>query len=243
MQVLMRISGFLISLCLLSYLAQAQDTEYYLPKRERDWVPSHLFLSTDLIGLTRLSNPGNIYTSYQAKIDFDSYFLVVDAGYSKVKLSESLFDYSSQGMFYRVGPQVDFLPYSKDWNNLFFGLMYGWSAYQDEIDHRSATSKWPESNLSLQNNDLRAQWAEANFGLSAHIVGPLFMGYVLRFKFARTLDDYDELYPWEIPGYGRADMTGRFEFNYHITYRIGFREKPLPLRPKKVRKEAPQTEY
>ncbi|WP_109832006.1 DUF6048 family protein [Reichenbachiella versicolor] len=234
----MRILGFFISLVFLSMGVFAQNQELKPLKRARDWVPSKVFLSADLAGLLRLTTPGNVQTEFQGKVDFDSFFLTIDAGYLRTDLDRigdgSNFNYESNGLFYRVGPQVDFMPYNKDWSQLYFGFMYGWSRFEDKIQYQNTNSIYVSPNeqpISLDNERIKARWLEANFGLSAHIVGPLYMGYVLRFKFAPSVKGAGELYPWEIPGYGRADRTGRFGFNYHITYKLGFRNKKVPLRP------------
>lgn len=227
----MKILGFFISLYLLLVgSVYAQNTKLDSIKRERDWRPSQVFLSADIFGLTRLKDQGNLLIEFQAKVDFDIYFLALDAGYMKSNLNHELSNYDASGFFYRVGPQVDFMPYNRHWSNMYFGFMYGWSTFSDDITYQTVESTWPSSNRGISNSKLKAQWVEANFGLSAHIIGPLYMGYVLRFKFGRKISGFDELIPWEIPGYGRADRTGRFGFNYHITYRFGYRDKKVPVK-------------
>lgn len=216
-------------------MAQAQQDVYVPPpKRDRDWKPSMVFLSTDVIGMYELVTSDDYKTEYQAKVDFDSYFFTVDFGHQKNDVDQADFSYQAKGYFSRVGVQADFLPFNKNYNNFYFGFMYGWSRSEDNIRYQDPDTRYAlplDEVLNLENDKIKASWFEANLGLSVHIIGPIYMGYVLRFKFAPNIKGTDGLYPWEIPGYGRADRTGRFEFNYHITYRLGFRDKKVPLRP------------
>ena len=243
----MKALGCLISLGIammtLPVLGQGPGNQEYeerprveLPKREKDWVPSVVFLSYDMVSLVNSASSDRFQGELNAKIDFDEFYLAVDYGWSDRTISEAGFEYDHQGSYFRIGPEVNFMPYNKSRSQLFAGLKYAWSRFDDQIDYQTVSDDWSESNLSFSNRDIKAWWLEANFGLNVRIVGPFYMGYVVRFKFSRALADTDELVPYEIPGYGRADRSSTFGFSYYLTYRFGFRNKPVPQRPEKAKR-------
>ncbi|PIB36506.1 hypothetical protein BFP72_14410 [Reichenbachiella sp. 5M10] len=202
-------------------------------KRVRDWKPSELFLSADVVGMARLVS-GDVQTEFQAKVDFDHFYMAVDWGRSNLNSDGENFDYQSSGNFFRVGPQVNFTPYSKIRSSIYFGLMYAHSSFTDEINYFVVGDDWDNVDLSYENKGMSANWMEAMMGLNVRIVGPLFLGYTVRFKLAKWMSDYEVLQPYEIPGYGQADKSSVFGFNYYITYRFGFRKKPIETKPKRV---------
>ncbi|MBU2915324.1 MULTISPECIES: DUF6048 family protein [Reichenbachiella] len=234
----MKIFKYIISLAALLSVAQAEAQVY--EKRVRDWKPSEFFIAADVVGLGRLAS-GDVQTEFQAKIDFDFYYLAVDAGRTVLSSSGDGFDYSSKGNFFRVGPQINLIPYNKNRNVICFGLMYAQSDFSDKIDYSlTAEDFWTEKQLAFSNDDLQARWLEATMGLNVRIAGPLYMGYTIRFKLAKDLDGVDTLEPFEIPGYGEASKTSAFGFNYYVIYRFGFRKKPVPAKPRMISPKQPE---
>jgi len=204
-------------------------------KREKDWQPSLVFVSADFVGLANMISSGNTQAEFSAKIDFDQLFLAYDFGFENQNLTGSSdsgpFAYSSEGRFFRIGPQINFLPYNKDRSNIFFGLSYAHANLSDHIDYTATAENWDDAELEYSNINLKAQWFEASLGMSVRIFGPLFMGYTMRFKMAKSMDTPGELMPFSIPGFGEADKGSHFGFNYYITYRLGFRNKVMPEKP------------
>ncbi|UXP32895.1 DUF6048 family protein [Reichenbachiella agarivorans] len=236
----MKILKYITSLSLIVAVGQSAVAQV-LEKREKDWKPSEIYLSADVVGLTRLLN-GDVQNEFQGKIDFDVFYLAADWGRSNLSSKGEGFDYSSKGSFFRVGPQVNFTPYNKNRSSIYFGLMYAHASFSDQIDYAGVDQQWNQTNLSYSNEDLRANWLEATMGLNAKIIGPLYMGYVLRFKMAKVLTGDGTLAPYEIPGFGAASKNSVFGFNYYITYRFGLRDKPIPIRPKIVKKRVEEEE-
>ena len=236
--------SLLLMLCVSKSLGQSTSTDleepvrprYELPKRERDWKPSAFYISYDIIQLINSASSDRFHTEFNAKVDFDQFFLAFDYGWSDRQITETGFDYSFEGNYYRIGPEVDFMPYNKSRSSLFIGLKYAWSNFEDQITYSTSSDQWDQSDLTFANDNLKARWFEVNFGLSARIAGPVFMGYVVRFKLSQNLSETSELTPYQIPGYGRADKTSNFGFSYYITYRLGFRKKPVPKRPEKAKR-------
>ena len=227
----MKILGCIFSVLLFfSAEVKAQGNVY---KRPRDWKPSSVFVSADVVGLTRLFDAGNIQSEFQAKIDFDQFFLVTEFGLANSEISESNFDYSSNGNFYRIGLEADFLPYSKNRSNLTLGLVYSSARMSDKISYAYDEGMWSPSRNTYSNDNITSSWLETTFGLSVNVFKGFYLGYNMRFKVAKIISGTSELFPYEIPGFGPAQRDSNFGFNYYITYRFGLRNKPIPVKPKK----------
>lgn len=203
---------------------------------KKDFVSSEVLLATDVIGLGKTVFTDETSLEFHSKIDFHHFYLAGSFGIEKISPRGEGFDYSSEGTFFRVGPQVNLMPYNKHRSSVFFGLMYARSSFKDQISYTQPDVGWGDDNISYENDDLQARWFELNMGINAKVVGPLYLGYTVRFKFSKTLSGNGELLPFEIPGFGGADKGSRFGFNYYIIYKLRFRDKPIPKRP--IRKPA-----
>ncbi|MFY0625194.1 MAG: hypothetical protein JXR07_02785 [Reichenbachiella sp.] len=231
----MRTSEYIISFLFLVLIQDLNAQESL--EAPRDWKPSLLFLSSDVVGLIDMASGGDTQAEFSAKMDFDQLFLAFDFGFENSHLSNGTsFDYTSEGRFFRVGPQINFMKYEKSRTNIFFGLMYANSKLNDQISYTVPEGAWEANELSYSNNNFKAQWFEANVGISVRIVGPLFLGYTIRFKLAKWMDTPEDLMPYSIPGFGPADKASNFGFNYYLTYRLGFRKKKIPDKPKNQKK-------
>lgn len=207
-----------------------------IPRRDRDWKPSAVYLSGETVGLLKSTSKDFKHFELNAKVDFDNLFLAVDYGSIRSILDGDNFVYESNGSFLRVGPQINFMPYNENWSNLFFGLVYARSWFEDQVVHSTPEGIWTEFNQPFENRNMTAGWAEANLGLSAHVIGPLYFGYVVRFRMAMQMSDPGMLRPYEVPGFGAARKASNFGFSYYITYRFGFRNKAVPKKPIKPKR-------
>ncbi|MEP2024678.1 MAG: DUF6048 family protein [Reichenbachiella sp.] len=225
----MRTLKYTISLSILvvCFAASAQEAK-------KDFVPSEIIFASDVIGLGKTLFSDETKLEFHSKIDFHHYFLAGDFGVDKINLSGEGFDYHSEGTFFRIGPHINMMPYNKHRSSIFFGLMYARSSFNDRMDYSQSDSGWGGGQISYTNDNLKARWFEANMGINVKVVGPLYLGYTIRFKFSKSLSDTGELLPFEIPGFGQAAKGSQFGFNYYVIYKLRFRDKPVPKRPIKV---------
>ncbi|MEP3386609.1 MAG: DUF6048 family protein [Reichenbachiella sp.] len=208
----------------------------YLTAQEvkKDFVPSEVIFATDVVGLGKTLFTDEIKLEFHSKVDFGQYYLAGEFGVDKINPTGEGFDYSSEGTFFRVGPHINMMPYNKHRSSIFFGLMYARSNFKDKISYDQVDQGWGAGTLNYANDNLTARWFEANLGINVKIAGPIYLGYTLRFKFSKSLSGNEELFPFEIPGYGKADKGGQFGFNYYVIYKLRFRDKPIPKRPIKI---------
>jgi hypothetical protein len=229
-------SRYLSSLVFILLSLSSKGQELKEPEIIPDWKPSMIFFSADLVGLTRLGSSNNLKSEFSAKMDFDRFFLAFDYGLHKTNFAGNNFDYSSNGSFFRIGPQIDFMRFNKGYSNLYFGVMFATSSFDDRIDYIQNGGFWDGENLSFANKQLKANWFELNLGISAKIIGPLYLGYTIRFKLAKSLSGEEELRAFEVPGFGTSGGGSTFGFNYYITYRFGMRKKEVPEKPKRAKR-------
>lgn len=204
---------------------------------KKDYKPSEILLAADVIGLGKTLFTDETKLEFHSRIDFHHFYLAGEFGIEKINPSGSDFDYSSEGTFFRLGPQINLMPHNKHRSSIFFGIMYGRSSFEDRITYAQPDTGWGDQNLGYANERLTARWFEANMGINVKVFGPLYLGYTVRFKFAKTLSGHEELLPFEIPGYGEASKGSRFGFNYYLIYKFRFRDKPVPKRPIKNKPE------
>lgn len=233
----MRILRYTTSLILLflGWNAIAQETK-------KDFKPSEIIFAADVVGLGKTAFTDETKLEFHSKIDFHNYYLAAGFGIDKINPTGDDFDYSSEGTFFRVGPHINLMPYNIHRSSIFFGLMYARSTFSDKINYSHDDAGWGANQITYANDDMKARWFEANLGINVQIAGPLYLGYTMRFKFAKDLSGNGELMPYEIPGFGKADKTGQFGFNYYVIYKLRFRNKPIPKRPIKIEEKPKPSE-
>ena len=206
-----------------------QDTSQYVPK-EKDTTPWIVFQGVmagyDAYGGIRSMVKDNFYTAeYTANIDLKRFILVADYGvYFHGIDSFPRYSYHIGGNFFRVGADANIIYKDPDHNVFSFGLRYGRAKFHDKIYYSVPTSDTTAiGGLFGENIGQTANWLEMNMGMKVKIWKFFWMGYHTRLKF-RLKFTPDGLYPFEVPGYGRARNTGNstWGFNYYVLLRIPF---------------------
>ena len=207
-------------------------------KIERDFKPSAVNIGLDVLGLARTAtSKGYSKFEAQADIDLDRYFFVIDLGHEESALSNGDFSSANSGNYFRAGVQVNMMPYNPNRNFFFVVLRYARSYFSDNIIYKNNFDKWGEKQLSFENEGLSARWLEMTMGMKVKVFERLYFGYTIRYKMAKKISSFEELIPGNIPGFGAADKSSNFGFNYYILYHIPFRDKPVPKKPKKTPRE------
>ena len=204
---------------------------------QNKFIPSSLRVGTELV-LVGVSTFNSDRTAYEltADIDFHKYFLSFDYGYGDRIRNEEKYIYQSTGNYFRIGPDINFLYYDKRSSVLFLGMRYAKSNYDDQVTFIREDPNYGSVPIERENKDLEASWLELLLGIKVRIWKELYMGYNLRFKFSRSFEA-DNLFPFDIPGYGSAEDRSRFDLNYYIYYKIKWKEKPLLPKPREKRRQ------
>lgn len=204
------------------------------------WAPSFVRFSYDVaaLGVSAFSKERFVQEG-RIETDFNHLFLVAEFGYEERNLPVG---YSSDGLYYRVGPDVNLLKYDKSRNVITFGLRYAGSTFSHRVQ-TEVNDVFGERSLSFEEKNITGQWFEAGFGLKIKIWKQLFMGYDVRLKFANSIKGNEDILPFAVPGFGRFFNDGREKvglavgFHYLIYWTIPFRDKPVPIKkPKKIKR-------
>jgi hypothetical protein len=224
------ISRLSISILLLvSFAASAQKRDTVTQdsvKLKPDFRPTGLRFGTDVVAIIK-STTDKTFNVWEINgdIDFYRYYLAVDYGYWARDYTAYDAQYSNDGTYWRVGADVNFLKKDPDKNMFFFGLRYGSSVFSEKMLIQKIDPVWGDISTTLTNSNVHAQWFEVTTGLKVKMLKMIWLGYTVRLKFA-----LDNMMPSDVPGYGRADASSYWGFNYHIFIRIPVRKKDsIPL--------------
>lgn len=222
-----------ISILLLTAItvsAQQQDNDTV--KVKHDFRPTGIRFGTDVVSIVR-SSTDDTFNGWEVNgdIDFYRFYFAADYGYWARNYTAYDATYANDGTYWRVGADVNFLTKDPDKNMFFFGLRYGSSVFSEEMVVQKVDPYWGTINTTLNNSNINAHWYELTTGLRVKMLKMIWMGYTIRLKFALDTDDTEELLPSDVPGFGRADATSLWGFNYQIFIRIPVRKsESIPLK-------------
>ena len=229
----MRISGYLISLFFLfnGYSTLSQDLVIHPDSVKGKFIPTGVRFGAEAINIVRTFTGDDLTElTFIADVDFYRYFLNVEFGvFERTRQNAIGQTYDISGTYFRVGPEVNFLKKDPEKCALFFGLRYGWTSLDDELRYSSPSGFYPTDENVISNSGLSASWFEMVTGLKVKIWKYLWLGYTARFKFGVDTFERNELIPHEIPGFGRADETVIWDFDYWLMFRIPIRKAPTVL--------------
>lgn len=231
---------FSIAFSLIILLAHAQEADTVKgeePSRERDWNPSMLMVNFD--GGRAFSSLFLDKNSFEAglMVDSDVYFLEAEVGRASTERKDS-YDYLSEGNYYRIGISRNMSPFSKDRNYFTFGLKYAQANFTNSISFEEENIYYGPQTVDLQSSNMRARWWELNGGIRIRVWEQLYFGYVIRVKIFKDVFNKNGIEPWDIPGFGRHKRSGTqvksttLGLNYQISWRIPYRTKPIPPKPR-----------
>lgn len=212
----------------LAASAQKEDTV----KVKHDFRPTGIRVGTDAAAIIK-SATDDTFEGWEVNgdIDFYRYYLAIDYGFWARDYTAHDAIYSNEGNYWRVGADVNFLTKDPDKNMFFFGLRYGSSVFSEVLFFQKEDPVWGNYSIQLQNDDVKAHWFELTTGLRVKMLKFIWMGYTVRLKFALDTNASGPLLPSDVPGYGRADTSSFWGFNYQIFIRIPVRKSgSIPLK-------------
>lgn len=195
----------------------------------RSFLPTGLRVGLDLIPYVRVPL-GSRYEGFEvnADVDFYRYFLAVDFGRSAFRDSLRNGFYANEGMFWRVGADVNFLLKDPDRNMIFLGVRYAEATFANEAVITTTSQTFGQITQTFTENNGAANWRELTGGLRVKVWKWLWMGYTFRFKFGLNVQGNDTLQPYDIPGFGLTFRNTAWGANYQVFIKIPFRRQPAP---------------
>lgn len=190
------------------------------------FLPTGIRVGTDLLSIGK-----TYYTDYfkgwEINVDADIYrrfYVAVDYGSwsSNFVLPNGV--YANNGMYYRIGVDVNFLLKDPDRNMFFVGLRHGHSNFKDYSDYAYTDPNFGVVNIYAANDNAKANWKELTSGLRVKVWKFVWIGAMLRIKFALNGKNQVDLISYDVPGYGRTFKTTWYGLNYQLFIRIPVRD-------------------
>ena len=165
-------------------------------------------VSFDLFGFCQkqLSDYGQYEGSLRLNLH-DQWFPIAEVGYG---IGEHLNDevtslsYKTAAPYFRIGMDWNLLKKKHGANRLYGGFRYAFTSYKVDLWRNSLPDPvWQlDASFGVTNEKCSQHWLEAVLGVDSKIVGPLHLGWSVRYR--RRLAHRDGVIgkTWYVPGYG-----------------------------------------
>lgn len=207
------ISRTAVSLLLLLLCTAADGQKLF--RIEKDTIPlmRGFQVSFDLFGAGQMILGD--YGQYEGALRLnlhDQWFPIVEVGYGRASREDDVITgltYKTQAPYFRVGVDLNLLKRKHQSNRLFGGLRYAFTNYKVDVWKRDMIDPYWRlpSHYEVLGEQCSQRWLEAVVGIDAQIVGPLHLGWSVRYKCRLTHDDGIIGKTWYVPGFGTWDST------------------------------------
>jgi len=209
------ILGLIVSVLLLIPVAGHAQKVKKKVIEEPDTVPffNGFAVSADLLG--PIQRVVSDYGQYEAALRLnlkDRYFPIVEAGIGKADYEDKLMNnhYKTSAPFFRIGADFNLLKNKHDIYRLYAGARYGFTSFKFDLFHPAIKDPIWGNMVEYNARDVKCSyhWAEAVIGVDASIIGPLHLGWSIRYKKRLAHKDGELDNSWYVPGYGISDSSG-----------------------------------
>jgi hypothetical protein len=181
-------------------------------------------VSADAVGLVQLAVSS--YGQYEAALRVnlkDKYFPIVELGYGQADATDvtTSMSYKTKAPYARIGLDFNLLRNKHDIYRAYAGFRYGLTYYKFDVKGEGITDPvWgDEVPFSVTGVSANCHWMEGVFGVDAKIVGPLRLGWSVRYRFRIAHNDGTVGNTWYVPGYGKRGGT-RLGGTFNIIFEI-----------------------
>lgn len=206
----------LTTFCWSQQINQNGDT---IPKIKPDWTPYELKLGTNVIRAGR-SLFGEDLNTYEVQAGLAMYraIAILELGTEERKRGET-FDYENRGRYFRIGGDWNFIKDQPSGNVLSLGLRYARASFEDNFSYTQNLG-FGEEQYEYANTRLNARWYEVTLNLRGKIVSNLYMGFTMRWQFARKINGEGEFKTFDVPGFGKTRRENSTAFDYFVMWRL-----------------------
>lgn len=153
-------------------------------------------------------------------------YLATELGYANSKVQNEVLAFDANNIFLSFGVDKTILhkEQESDFDNAFIGIRYGMS-----LVNRSAANYviqdpvWGNTSGTIVARNFFAHWLELNAGFRLEVKKNIFAGWNVRFRTFINPDNFKQLPPAYLAGYGRADKNTAMGYNFYILYGFGKR--------------------
>ena len=167
-------------------------------------------------GITRGGMEASIDTEVKGR-----YFPVFELGHEFVSLEKTSYNLSTNGLFFRLGVDNNFLQYiDKDDRDMFFiGIRLAYSNFKQNAENIILNNTGTEVLFNYPNQNFHSFWGELTIGIKTEIAKNLFLGWTVRGKRMIRTSSRD-VTPYLIPGFGKYVNTVNVAANIYLSYAL-----------------------
>ena len=201
-----------ISLLLGALPADAQRRKAEIQEPDTTAFFKGFAVSADLIGPLQLLLSD--YGQYEAALRInlkDRWFPVFELGLGKASHDDIVtkVSYKTSAPYGRVGLDFNLLKNKHDIYRLYGGFRYAYTNYKFEFSHPGVTDPVWKQEVEYGVKDIASyfHWVEGVMGIDASIIGPIHLGWSVRYR--RRIAHKEGIYgkAWYVPGYGKTGAT------------------------------------
>lgn len=202
-----------ISLLLLLVVSAASAQVKFF-SFQKDSIPTFrgFALSFDLVGagMMQLSDHGEYEGALRLNLH-DEWFPIVEAGLGRADHVDEVtqIHYGTSAPYFRIGIDKNMLKDKHGPYRLYLGLRYAFTSYKVDIsrpDYPDPVWQW-NTVYDVKDVACKFHWFEVVLGVDAKIIGPLHLGWSVRYKrrVSHSEDFLDNT--WYVPGFGHFGGT------------------------------------
>lgn len=169
-------------------------------------------VSADLVGPVMMA-VGD-YGQYEAALHLnlkDKYFPVFELGYGKADHTEQTtqLSYKTSAPYFRVGADFNVLKNKHDIYRLLVGVRYAFTSFKYDLDSPGVQDPvWGDvAPYAAEGVKCNYHWLEAGLGVDVKLVGPVHLGWSLRYKQRLSANEGSLGKSWYVPGYGKTGTS------------------------------------
>ena len=178
----------------------------------------------DAVGLIQMgvSRYGQIEGLLRVNLK-DKYFPVIEAGWGRAdernEVTETSFKTSAP--YGKIGIDFNMMRNKHDIYRLYIGARYALTYYKFDVEHPDVVDPIWGGLIPFKHHNISAHyhWLEAVAGIDAKIIGPLRLGWTVRYKRRIVHNDGELGSTWYVPGYGRQGSS-RLGGTFNIIFEL-----------------------
>ena len=219
------ISALLISLPLL-LAATSANAQKIVIQSEPDTVPLFrgIAVGADLFGA--IQRQGSDYGQYEANLRVnlrDKYFPVFELGIGDADHQDDAvtgISVKTRAPYGRIGCDFNVLRDKHGDYRAYVGFRYAYSSFDFKLSHPGVEDPiWGGVAEYGTDETCNSHWLEGVFAVDAKVLGPLRLGWSVRYRRRIVAPDCSVGDVWYIPGFGRSKKTcigGTFNIAFEI---------------------------
>ena len=203
------ISRLIVSLLLLT-LALSAQAQVKMFSLEKDSIPFFrgFAVSFDLVGpaMLMMSDRGEYEGALRVNLH-DQWFPIFEMGVGRANHEDDEvtgITYKTTAPYFRIGMDWNVLKKKHGPNRMYAGFRYAFTSFNVDIIRENLPDPvWlSQTGFGIKDLSCVMHWVEIVFGIDAKIIGPLHLGWSVRYKRPLYHKNGDIGNIWYVPGFG-----------------------------------------